>query len=50
MIVGAYRDGDNGLDSGSAYVFRRCPDADLSEDCSVNFSDFAQLASQWLGP
>jgi FG-GAP repeat len=42
VAVGAWRDGDNGSDSGSAYVFavpgEDCP-ADLTGDGSLNFFD-----------
>jgi hypothetical protein len=49
-IVGAYRDDDNGSDSGSAYMFGKvlCPSADLTGDCLVDFKDFAIMAGQWL--
>jgi len=47
-VVGAYKDDDNGTDSGSAYVFVRCPTADLSGDCFIDFADFAIMADQWL--
>jgi hypothetical protein len=47
-IVGAVWDDDKGSESGSAYVFMKCPTADLSGDCFVNFADFAIMANQWL--
>jgi len=47
-IVGAYGDDDKGDDSGSAYIFEKCPIADLSGDCCVNFADFAVIGNQWL--
>jgi hypothetical protein len=47
-IVGAFADDDKGDVSGSAYVFMKCPAADLSGDCFVDFADFATMASQWL--
>jgi len=48
VMVGAPLDDDNGHDSGSAYLFRICPTADLNNDCSVDFGDFALFADQWL--
>jgi len=47
-IVGAYGDDYKGDMSGSAYVFMKCPTADLSGDCFVDFADFAIMADQWL--
>ncbi len=47
-IVGAIGDDDNGEDSGSVYVFGRCPVSDLDGDCFVDFKDFAVLAGEWL--
>jgi hypothetical protein len=49
-IVGAYQDDDNGINSGSAYMFGKilCPTADLTGDCFVDFKDFAEVAGQWL--
>jgi hypothetical protein len=47
-IVGAFADDDKGDASGSAYVFMKCPAADLSGDCFVDFEDFAIMADQWL--
>ncbi len=47
-IVGAHGDDDKGDFTGSAYVFMKCPTADLSGDCCVNFVDFAILGGQWL--
>jgi len=47
-IVGTYADDDKGENSGSAYIFMRCPTADLSGDCCVNFYDFAVIGNQWL--
>ncbi len=47
-VVGAYYDDDNGTDSGSAYVFGRCPVSDLDGNCFVDFKDFAVLSNQWL--
>ena len=48
--VGAYKDDDNGTDSGSTYIFGKtlCPWADLTGDCFINFQDVAVLANQWL--
>jgi hypothetical protein len=46
--VGADRDGDNGINSGSAYMFRFCPAADLSDDCKVDIVDFAVFTNWWL--
>ena len=48
MIVGAWRDDDNDVDSGSAYIFKRCPEGDFTEDCDVDFEDFCHFAGQWL--
>ena len=50
VITGAYRDDDNGSDSGSAYVFGKvlCPASDLNGDCFVDFEDFAIMSGQWL--
>ena len=48
VIVGARYDDDSGSMSGSAYIFRVCPIADLDGDCFVNFIDFALLAEDWL--
>ena len=47
-IVGADGDDDNGSFSGSAYIFEKCPIADLSGDCCVDFVDFAVIGNQWL--
>lgn len=47
-IVGARGDDDNGSDSGSAYIFKLCPDGDLDGDCSVTLNDLAILADDWL--
>ena len=47
-FVGAFADDDKGDVSGSAYVFMKCPTADLSGDCFVDFADFAIMAAQWL--
>ena len=47
-IVGAYMDDDRGSASGSGYVFVRCPIADLSNDCFVDFVDLSIMAAQWL--
>ena len=50
-IVGAFRDDDNGTDSGSAYLFGEsalCP-ADLDCDGDVDAFDLAILLGSW-GP
>jgi hypothetical protein len=47
-IVGAYGNDDSGSDSGSAYILKLCPDADLDGDCSVTLNDLAILADNWL--
>jgi hypothetical protein len=47
-IVGAYYGNGNVTDSGLAYIFSRCPMADLNDDCKVNFADFAIFANWWL--
>ena len=45
-VVGAYTDDSH----GTAYTFEQiCPTADLSNDCEVNFFDYAFFASWWLG-
>jgi len=46
-IVGAYLDDDNGSESGSAYMFVRCPDSDLTGDCFVDFRDFSVIGNEW---
>ncbi|MFH1614791.1 MAG: FG-GAP repeat protein [Planctomycetota bacterium] len=49
VIVGSYRDDDNGTDSGSAYIFNKiCPIGDLDNNCWVDFRDFAIMAGEWL--
>ncbi|HUU94988.1 MAG TPA: M43 family zinc metalloprotease [Phycisphaerae bacterium] len=52
-LVGAYRDDDNGTDSGSAYVFRDlnalrnpCP-GDLDADWDTDHADLGILLSDW---
>ncbi|MFA5238922.1 MAG: FG-GAP repeat protein, partial [Phycisphaerae bacterium] len=47
-IVGAYGSDVSGVDSGSAYIFNLCPDADLDGDCSVTFDDLVILVDNWL--
>jgi len=47
-IVGAYGSDISGIESGSAYIFNLCPDADLDGDCSVTFNDLVILADNWL--
>jgi len=47
-IVGARLDDDKGDNSGSAYIFKFCPRADLDDDCKVDFADFAIFADWWL--
>jgi cyclophilin family peptidyl-prolyl cis-trans isomerase len=47
-IVGAYGNDDNGSESGSAYILKLCPDADLDGDCSVTWNDLAILTDNWL--
>jgi hypothetical protein len=47
-IVGAYGNDDSGSDSGSAYILKLCPDADLDGDCSVTLNDLAILTDDWL--
>ena len=59
-VIGAYKDDDNGEDSGSAYVFAVGPDedgdgimdvclcpGDLDHDLDVDLSDLAQLLSNY---
>ena len=47
-IAGATEDDDNGNDSGSAYVYRICPAADLNGDCTVDLADLSVFAGNWL--
>jgi cyclophilin family peptidyl-prolyl cis-trans isomerase len=47
-IVGAYGNDDGGNDSGSAYILKLCPGADLDGDCSVTLNDLAILLDNWL--
>jgi cyclophilin family peptidyl-prolyl cis-trans isomerase len=47
-VVGAYGDDDKGSESGSVYILKLCPDADLDGDCSVTFDDLAILTDNWL--
>lgn len=47
-IVGAYGNDDSGSESGSAYMLKLCPDADLDGDCSVTLNDLAILLDDWL--
>jgi hypothetical protein len=47
LIVGAFRDDNDGTDSGTVYMYNFCPLADLNNDCYVDFIDFAILADQW---
>ncbi len=47
-IAGATEDDDNGSDSGSAYVYRICPAADLNGDCTVDLADLSVFAGNWL--
>jgi cyclophilin family peptidyl-prolyl cis-trans isomerase len=47
-VVGAYGNDDRGSESGSAYILKLCPDADLDGDCSVTLNDLAFLVEDWL--
>ena len=47
-IAGATEDDDNGNDSGSAYIYRICPAADLNGDCTVDLADLSVFAGNWL--
>ncbi|MDD5063800.1 MAG: peptidylprolyl isomerase [Phycisphaerae bacterium] len=47
-IIGAYGNDDNGSNSGSAYILKLCPDADLDGDCIVTLYDLAILTDNWL--
>jgi len=47
-VVGAYGNDDSGSESGSAYILKLCPDADLDGDCSVTWNDLAILTDNWL--
>ncbi|MDD5327928.1 MAG: peptidylprolyl isomerase [Phycisphaerae bacterium] len=44
-VVGARGNDD---ESGSAYMFNLCPDADLDGDCSVTLNDLVILTDNWL--
>jgi hypothetical protein len=49
ILIGAYLDDDNGVDSGSAYVFRgpsSCP-ADFNRDGGVNTQDVLAFLQAW---
>ena len=46
LIAGAPYSDDNGLSSGSAYIFEQFT-ADLDHDCDVDFADFALFAPCW---
>lgn len=46
-VAGVPWDDDGGDSSGSAFVLKLCPAADLSDDCCVNLIDFALLGGQW---
>ena len=50
-VVGAFRDDDNGTESGSAYVFDlNCPSdcpADLDDSGAVDFGDILAILSAW---
>jgi hypothetical protein len=48
VVIGAYKDDDNGGDSGSAYVFGPGKTGDFDNDCDVDFDDFAIFANHWL--
>ena len=50
LIVGAYRDDNDGTDSGSVYMYLLTCAADLDVDGVVDFADFAILAGQWRQP
>lgn len=47
-IVGAYGNDDRGSESGSAYMLKLCPDADLDGDGSVTLNDLVVLVEDWL--
>jgi len=47
-IVGAYGNDDDGSESGSAYILKLCPNADLNGDCRVTLEDLAILVNNWL--
>lgn len=47
-IAGVTEDDDNGTDSGSAYIYRICPAADLTGDCMVDLADMSVFAGNWL--
>jgi len=46
-IAGAYKDDGGQTDSGAAFIFLLLI-ADLNQDGTVNFKDFAILGAQWL--
>ncbi len=50
LIVGAFRDDNDGTNSGSVYMYLLTCAADLNVDGVVDFVDFAILAGQWFQP
>lgn len=49
VIVSAQRDDDNGLDSGSAYVFELPCKADVNGDGTLDVLDFVAFQTLWQG-
>ena len=47
-VKSGYGNDDSGSESGSAYILKLCPDADLDGDCSVTLNDLAILTDNWL--
>jgi cyclophilin family peptidyl-prolyl cis-trans isomerase len=47
-VVGAHGNDDSGSESGSAYILKLCPDADLDGDCTVTWNDLVVLTDNWL--
>ena len=49
-LIGAYRDADNGTDTGAAYFLQvnTSPPADIDADNCVDPADLLRLANDWL--
>jgi hypothetical protein len=47
-IAGAPYDDDNGTDSGSVYMYKFCPAADMNGDCKADAADLAEFVRWWL--
>lgn len=48
VIVSSVYDDDNGIRSGSVYVFHLWPDVDFNDDSSVDMDDLVIFARYWL--